>query len=109
MELNLSGNWLTKNLITILVGASLSSCAPLAQHATLPSRAIAETDPPVLVKNDLPTAGSQSAGMAPMEGEQGLYVKLAKQVVPSVVNISTITLAKGGGYQGSPEDMFRRF
>ncbi|HUP58716.1 MAG TPA: trypsin-like peptidase domain-containing protein [Bdellovibrionota bacterium] len=57
---------------------------------------------------------NQAAGAAfPVEGESNLYVRLAKQVVPSVVNISTVTLPKAQGPRGvvpgGPEDMFRHF
>src|SRR4051812_39109262 len=45
--------------------------------------------------------------------DANIFVKLSKKVVPSVVNISTLTTVKSGssvGNQGSdPQDMFRRF
>lgn len=37
------------------------------------------------------------------------FVSLAKQAVPSVVNISTLTTVKAAYNQGSPEDLFRYF
>jgi serine protease Do len=40
--------------------------------------------------------------------EANVYVKLAKKVVPSVVNISTLTTVKGNGYPGMG-DPFRQF
>ena len=38
-----------------------------------------------------------------------LFVDLAKKVVPSVVNISTLSTVKSTMGQGSPDDLFRRF
>ncbi len=38
-----------------------------------------------------------------------IFVKLAKKVVPSVVNISTFTYARGGGYGGMQNDLLRKF
>src|SRR4051794_40213685 len=81
--------------IWIALGLALSSCSA----RIVPSQAQADTNPPVLV--------NAAGAAAPLPAEPNLYVRLAKQVVPSVVNISTVTLAKGP--QGSPEEMFRRF
>jgi serine protease Do len=41
--------------------------------------------------------------------DANIFVKLSKKVVPSVVNISTMTTIKGMRGQPSPEDMMRRF
>jgi serine protease Do len=42
--------------------------------------------------------------------EPNIFVDLAKKVVPSVVNISTLSKLKGGRPpRGTPEDLFRRF
>lgn len=42
--------------------------------------------------------------------DANIFVKLAKKIVPSVVNISTLTTIKGGmGQPGTPEDMLRKF
>lgn len=36
-------------------------------------------------------------------------IELAEKIVPSVVNVSTVSTVKGPRVQGSPEDLFRRF
>ncbi len=38
-----------------------------------------------------------------------VYVELARRVVPSVVNISTLTAVRQSPYAGSPQDPFRKF
>jgi serine protease Do len=38
-----------------------------------------------------------------------VFVNLAKKLVPSVVNISTLTTVKGGQGQASPDDIMRKF
>lgn len=58
-----------------------------------------------------PSAWSASAGSNEPVGAN-IFVNLAKKVVPSVVNISTLTTVKGSGIPapgGSPDDMLRRF
>ena len=50
-------------------------------------------------------SSSDSSGqMAP-----NIFVDLAKKVVPSVVNISTLSTVKSPYVQGAPDDLFRRF
>lgn len=44
--------------------------------------------------------------------DANIFVNLSKKIVPSVVNISTVTTVKGGGngmYPGNPDDLFRKF
>jgi serine protease Do len=41
--------------------------------------------------------------------DHNIFVNLAKQVVPSVVNISTLSTVKTPQGYGTPDDMFRRF
>lgn len=41
--------------------------------------------------------------------DPNIFVKLAKKVVPSVVNISTLSTIKTPYAHGTPDDMFRRF
>src|ERR1700758_626767 len=41
--------------------------------------------------------------------DANIFVKLSKKIVPSVVNISTLTTVKGGYGQASPEDILRKF
>ena len=50
-----------------------------------------------------------SSGFADSAGDPNIFVNLAKKVVPSVVNISTLSTPKGGFRPGSPDEMFRRF
>ena len=49
----------------------------------------------------------ESSGASP--NEQNIYVNLAKKVVPSVVNISTLSTVKSPYVQGGDGDLFRRF
>lgn len=52
----------------------------------------------------------QHAQAASVPGDPNLFVDLAKKVVPSVVNISTTTVLRGGqGPGGNPRDFFRKF
>ena len=47
-----------------------------------------------------------------MRAKSPIFVNLAKKMVPSVVNISTVTTMKaplGGGGGGAPDDVFRKF
>jgi serine protease Do len=97
---------------TITLGKKLQSdSAPLLAAVALViagcSSGQAQSQAPVPVP---PPA--QAAGAAfPSEAEPNLYVRLGDQVVPSVVNISTLTIPKGprGAVPGGPEEMFRRF
>ena len=44
--------------------------------------------------------------------DANIFVALAKKIVPSVVNISTLSTVKGGDYGGgpnNPDDLFRKF
>jgi serine protease Do len=44
--------------------------------------------------------------------DANIFVNLSKKIVPSVVNISTVTTVKGGGngmYPGNQDDLFRKF
>lgn len=41
--------------------------------------------------------------------DANIFVKLSKKIVPSVVNISTLTTVKGGYGQATPEDILRKF
>ncbi len=41
--------------------------------------------------------------------EANIYVNLSKKVVPSVVNISTVSTVKSPYRMGSPEELFRKF
>jgi len=44
--------------------------------------------------------------------DANIFVSLSKKIVPSVVNISTVTTVKGGGngmYPGNQDDLFRKF
>ncbi len=41
--------------------------------------------------------------------DPNIFVPLAKKIVPSVVNISTISTVKTPYLQGAPDDLFRRF
>jgi serine protease Do len=56
------------------------------------------------------TAQAQETAVSVAAG-QNVYVELARKVVPSVVNISTLTAIKSSPYGGSadPQDPFRRF
>ncbi|HUP58195.1 MAG TPA: trypsin-like peptidase domain-containing protein, partial [Bdellovibrionota bacterium] len=49
----------------------------------------------------------RSAQAAPPES--GNFVALSKKIVPSVVNISTLSTVKSPYGQGGPDDLFRRF
>jgi len=49
----------------------------------------------------LPTLAGESDG--------NIYVQLAKKVIPSVVNISTLTTIKSQGYGAGQGDPFRKF
>lgn len=42
-------------------------------------------------------------------GDPNIYVNLAKQIVPSVVNISTLTRVEAPSFRGGPDEMFRFF
>ena len=42
-------------------------------------------------------------------GDPNVYVGLAQRVIPSVVNISTLTFVKGFQGGGRPEDLFRQY
>lgn len=41
--------------------------------------------------------------------DANIFVNLSKKIVPSVVNISTVSTVKSPFAQGSPDDLFRRF
>jgi len=60
----------------------------------------------VVVADDL---RPQAPGAPGLPADGNLFVDLAKRVVPSVVNISTVTRAKGPRRRGVPDDMFRKF
>ncbi|MCM2323744.1 MAG: trypsin-like peptidase domain-containing protein [Oligoflexia bacterium] len=51
---------------------------------------------------------TEAPGIAP-GNDPNLFVSLAKKVVPSVVNISTLSRVKSPFPPGSPEELFRRF
>jgi len=51
--------------------------------------------------------GSSTGSNGPVDAN--IFVNLAKKVVPSVVNISTMTTVKTPFHRGGPDDMFRRF
>ena len=51
--------------------------------------------------------GSSTGSSGPVDAN--IFVNLAKKVVPSVVNISTVTTVKTPYHRGSPDDQFRRF
>ncbi len=50
---------------------------------------------------------SLSAGAADLD--PNIFVKLAKKVVPSVVNIQTVSKGRRGYGRGAPDEMFRKF
>jgi serine protease Do len=50
-------------------------------------------------------ASDESAGSM----NPNIFVNLAKKVVPSVVNISTLSTVKSPYVQGAPDDLFRKF
>lgn len=59
-----------------------------------------------------PTSGtpSSSGTNAPLAMENpNIYVSLAKKLIPSVVNISTVTNLRPSPGQSLPDDLFRRF
>ena len=41
--------------------------------------------------------------------ERNIFVPLSKKLVPSVVNIQTVSTIKPSMNQGGPEDLFRKF
>lgn len=51
--------------------------------------------------------GGASASNGPVDAN--IFVNLAKKVVPSVVNISTMSTVKNPFHRGGPDDLFRRF
>lgn len=64
------------------------------------------TEQVVSKKNSLPG----EAAAPDMPGDENIFIRLAKKVVPSVVNISTaITIKAPYSRRGGPEDMFRKF
>ena len=56
-----------------------------------------------------PLAWLTCCALASAAPESNVYVQLAKKVVPSVVNISTLTTIKQQPYGGGEADPFRRF
>lgn len=60
---------------------------------------------------DAPTRHEAVAAQpsVPFSATANIFVSLAKRVVPSVVNISTTMVVRGGARQPGPEDLFRRF
>ena len=50
---------------------------------------------------------SQSSSGNPVDAN--IFVNLSKRIVPSVVNISTLTTVKGPLMQGNPEELFKKF
>lgn len=53
------------------------------------------------------TAAADTAVKGPVDAN--IFVNLSKKLVPSVVNISTLSTVKGQSGAGAPEDLFRRF
>lgn len=57
-----------------------------------------------------PGGNAAATASAPvLSGDPNVFVNLAKKVVPSVVNISTLSTMKTPNFQGGPDDLFRRF
>ncbi|MDR3605938.1 MAG: Do family serine endopeptidase [Oligoflexia bacterium] len=56
-----------------------------------------------------PVVLAESAKVGNVPATTNIFVDLAKKVVPSVVNISTLSTVKSPLVQGSPDDLFRRF
>jgi len=57
----------------------------------------------------LPITHPASAEPQAAPAESSGFVKLAKRVVPSVVNISTLSTVKSPLYRGGQDDLFRKF
>ncbi|MEN9723456.1 MAG: hypothetical protein RJB38_1442 [Pseudomonadota bacterium] len=59
----------------------------------------------------LPAAVAQDTRIGAVDTVQGqnVYVELARRVVPSVVNISTLTSVRSSGWDGEADDPMRRF
>ncbi|MCM2322299.1 MAG: S1C family serine protease, partial [Oligoflexia bacterium] len=51
--------------------------------------------------------GAPPAQLPP--GDPNIFVALSKKIVPSVVNISTLSTVKSPYHRGGPDDQFRRF
>ena len=56
-----------------------------------------------------PASGTVSNGMPNGFIDANIFVNLSKKMVPSVVNISTISTVKSPFTQGSPDDVLRKF
>lgn len=56
-----------------------------------------------------PTAPPRVTVPAPLQSDPNIYVNLANQVMPAVVNISTLKMSRGDSRGLTPEDMFRYF
>ncbi len=56
-----------------------------------------------------PVVSAESAKVGNSLATTNIFVDLSKKVVPSVVNISTLSTVKSPLVQGSPDDLFRRF
>ncbi len=68
----------------------------------------------LLVINLIPSKATQSSvalGAPAMSGavDANVYVNLSKKLLPSVVNISTVSTVKSPFVQGSPDDILRKF
>jgi serine protease Do len=60
----------------------------------------------------LPAAAGETTNRAVASAstsDLNIFAALAKKVVPSVVNISTLSTAKSSLVQGAPDDLFRKF
>lgn len=80
---------------SVVVGALSAQLFPFTQEAPIPAPYLAHGEPTPVPALDI--------------GNPNIFVELAKQLVPSVVNISTLTSLKTPYGMGNSNDMFRWF
>jgi serine protease Do len=88
--------------LVILITASFPAAFHLITHRSDRSSNVASGI------YDSTSALAANAPSSPI-ADPNIFVKLAKRVVPSVVNISTLSTVKSPQGYGTPDDMFRRF
>lgn len=63
----------------------------------------------LVLQTPVRAASTTDAPSVSATNDSNIFVKLAKKIVPSVVNISTLSTVKAPYAHGTPDDMFRKF
>lgn len=88
------------------IGLCLHACNQISEDRVVSKAPVESVSQTVVTKkSSLPG----EAAMPDMPGDENIFIRLAKKVVPSVVNISTATTIKAPYSRRGPEDMFRKF